>query len=85
MLENIEKLSKMREQVKSEMRNIPRGSTPQNLLRMYYWGMRMNSVGKKIEKPKSKEEVFKEVVQAVRKKYPDFEPVCKGEFQKIKV
>ena len=42
-----EKLKAIREQVKAEMEHIPRGGPAQNELRMIYWPLRMNSLGKK--------------------------------------
>ena len=45
-------LPKMREQVLTEMAHIPNWPKPQqSFLRSHYWIVRMNSLGKKAEKP----------------------------------
>jgi hypothetical protein len=64
----------IRDKVKKEIKNIPRGNAPQNELRMFYWPLRMNSLGKKAKAPKTPEEVLIEAINAVRKNYPDFIP-----------
>ena len=43
------KLKQMREQVKEEMKHIPRGDLNQNALRQLYWVVRMSSLGKKVQ------------------------------------
>jgi hypothetical protein len=50
---------------------------------MFYWPMRMNSLGKKATEAtakKKKEEILKEAVNEVRKNYPDFEPKYDRDF-----
>jgi len=65
----------MRDKVKEEIKHIPRGNAAQNELRMYYWPMRMNSLGKKATGPKkTKGQILIDAVNAVKKNYPDFEP-----------
>ena len=68
------KLKEMRNQVKQELVYIPRGDFPQNELRMIYWLMRMNSLGKKATGNETKEGILKIAIEDVRKTYPDFEP-----------
>ena len=65
-------LEKMREQVKKETEHIPRGNLPQNMLRQYYFDLRMNSLGKKAQKSETKEDVLKKSIELVKKNYPDF-------------
>jgi hypothetical protein len=68
-----DRLKTMRQQVKEEMEHIPRGNLPQNELRQVYWGLRMNSLGKKAKEPETKEDVLKKSIENVRKEYRDFE------------
>ena len=67
----------MREQVKDEMthiRHIP-GDYAQNELRMFYWSLRMNSLGKKAKTiDETKEDILKKAIEGVKKSYPDFRP-----------
>lgn len=79
------KLKEIREQVKEELEHIPRGSQPQNELRMFYWPLRMNSLGKKSQNNDTKKEVLKKSIEAVKKDYPDFIPQFDGNFFKLKV
>lgn len=73
----------MRLQVEEEISYIPRGNEAQNQLRMYYWPLRMESLGKKAKEPKkSKGQVLIEAVNAVRKTYRDFIPEYDKEFFK---
>jgi hypothetical protein len=64
----------IRDTVKEELRHIPRGNEAQNELRMYYWPLRMNSLGKKAGAPKTKEDVLIEATNAVRKTHKGFVP-----------
>lgn len=68
------KLKEIREQVKKELEHIPRGNQPQNELRMYYWPLRMSSLGKKAKNDATKEEILKQSIEAVKKDYPNFIP-----------
>ncbi len=79
------KLKEIREQVKKELEHIPRGSTPQNELRMYYWPLRMHSLGKKAKSNETKEEVLKKSIEAIKKDYPNFAPQFDDKFFKLKV
>lgn len=79
------KLKEIREQVKKELEYIPRGNTPQNELRMYYWPLRMHSLGKKAKFNETKDEVLKKSIEAIRKDYPDFVPQYDENFFKLKV
>jgi hypothetical protein len=79
-----EKLKGMRELVKSEMKHIWRGDYAQNELRMFYWPLRMNSLGKKRAKMiETKEGILKKAIEMVRKTHPDFEPQYNKEFFKL--
>jgi hypothetical protein len=80
---NIVSGKSMRETVQEEISHIPRGNAAQNELRMFYWPMRMNSLGKKATEAtakKKKEEILKEAVNEVRKNYPDFVPKYDKDF-----
>jgi len=81
----VNKLKEMREQVKKEIEHIPKGSQPQNYLRMYYWPLRMESLGKKASSTATKEEILKKSIEAVKKDYPNFIPQFNEKFFKIKV
>jgi hypothetical protein len=72
----------IRDKVKEEIKNIPRGNAPQNELRMFYWPLRMNSLGKKSKTPKTREAVLIEAINEVKKTYPDFKPKYDKEFFK---
>ena len=69
-----ESLKAMREQVMAEMKYIPRGNYAQNMLRMIYWPLRMNSLGKKAKTVETKESILKKAIEETRKTYPDFSP-----------
>ncbi len=77
------KLKEIREQVKKELEHIPRGNQPQNELRMYYWPLRMNSLGKKAKNDATKEEILKQSIEAVKKDYPTFIPQFNEKIFKI--
>jgi hypothetical protein len=77
------KLKELREQVKKEIEHIPKGNLPQNELRMYYWPLRMNSLGKKAKKSETKEDVLKRSIESVQKEYPDFIPQFDKNFFKL--
>ena len=79
------KLKQIREEVKKELEHIPRGNQPQNELRMYYWPLRMNSLGKKAKNNATKEDVLKQSIESVKKDYPDFAPQFDDKFFKLKV
>lgn len=79
------KLKEIREQVKGELEHIPRGNQPQNELRMFYWPLRMNSLGKKSENNDTKEEILKKSIEAVKKDFPYFIPQFDENFFKLKV
>ncbi len=82
MLADISKAKKMREIVKKELEDVPKGNAPQNELRMFYAPMRLHSLGRKAENVKTKEEVFKECVEKIREYYPNFVPECRGDLLK---
>lgn len=79
-IEKMQKGQSMRDIVKEEMNYIPRGSAPQNLLRMFYWPLRMSSLGKKAKAFKTRGGVLIEAVNAVKQTYPDFMPKYDTEF-----
>jgi hypothetical protein len=64
----------IREQVKAEIEHIPRGSSAQNELRMIYWPLRMNSLGKKAKAAETKEDIIKKAIVEVKKTYRDSSP-----------
>lgn len=69
----IPKLSEMRQITKEELAHVPKGSLPQQELRMTYQMLRMHSLGKK-GKGESREDVLKEAIESVKKRNPGFEP-----------
>jgi len=77
------KLKEIREQVKKELEHIPRGNQPQNELRMFYWSLRMNSLGKKSKNNDTKEEILKKSIEAIKKDYPDLNPQFDENFFKL--
>jgi len=79
------KLKELRERVKEEMDHIPRGNQPQNELRMFYWPLRMNSLGKKSQNNDTKEEILKKSIESVKKDFPNFVPQFDENFFKLKV
>jgi len=78
------KLKEIREQVKKELEHIPRGNLPQNELRMCYWPLRMNSLGKKAKNIETKEDILKRSIESVKKEHPDFIPQFDRNFFKLK-
>jgi len=82
-IERFKTLQRMRTQVKEELKNIPRGTFAQNMLRFVYWDMRMHSLGIKTENPKTKAEVFRDAVIYIKNEHPNFEPKCKGYFNRL--
>ncbi|MCX9011363.1 MAG: hypothetical protein OIN66_09605 [Candidatus Methanoperedens sp.] len=78
------KLKEMREQVKKEMEHIPRGSYLQNMLRLYYQPLRMNSLGKKAQMDATKEDILLQSIDAVQKEHPEFIPQYNENFFIIK-
>jgi hypothetical protein len=68
-------LHEMREQVLAEMEHIPRRPKQhQSDLRMAYWLLRMNSLGKNAEGKKTAADVLQASIANVRQQHPDFEP-----------
>ena len=65
---------KIDKQVKQELEHIPRGNIPQNLLRVYYTPLRLNSLGKNAKNNATKEDILEQSIEAVKKDYPDFIP-----------
>lgn len=79
-----EKLKEMREQVKDEMKHIHPGDYAQNELRMIYWPLRMNSLGKKAKTTnESKESILKKAIELVKKDHPEFKPQYDSDFFKL--
>ena len=72
------------EQVKKEMEHIPRGSYLQNMLRLYYQPLRMNSLGKKAQMNATKEDILSQSIDAVQKEYPEFVPQYNAKFFIVK-
>lgn len=64
------KLIEMREKVKEELNYIYRGDIYQNMLRNYYFNIRMASLGKKADKekyPDNKNKILKICIETVTK------------------
>lgn len=74
-----EKLNQMKERVKSELTHIPRGDFEQNLVRMYYWSLRMRSLKGGTEQ-KTKKLVLNECIENVQKTNPNFKAQYDKEF-----
>lgn len=79
----------MREKVKDELNYVDKGDIYQNMLRNYYFNIRMASLGKKADKekyPDDKNEILKICIDAVRKwakqDGKDFEPKFNTSFFK---
>lgn len=66
-------LKEMRNIVKKELGNIPRGQMQQNELRMEYWMRRMNSLGEKSTEIKDRRKVLQESIAHLKETYTDFE------------
>ncbi|MFQ6115843.1 MAG: hypothetical protein ACE5NG_17420 [bacterium] len=67
-----QKLKQMREIVLGELEHIPKWPEPQGELRMIYWGRRMHSLGRKVNRQKTAKEVLEESITSLRRDYPDF-------------
>jgi len=57
-----------------EMEHIPRGDYAQNELRMYYWPLRMHSLGKKRKTIETKESILKRSIEMVKESDSNFKP-----------
>lgn len=60
----------MREKVKQELQHVYKGDIYQNMLRNYYYNLRMASLGKKADKnkyPDDKNKILKLSIEAVSK------------------
>jgi hypothetical protein len=77
------RLREIRDQVKEELKHIPRGTDPQNELRMVYWIRRMHSLGKKAKSSQSKEEVLRNSIEIIKNNYQGFAPQYDTEFFKL--
>lgn len=73
---DIAKIQKIRDTVKKELEDIPRGILQQNIFRQAYSALRMHSLGSKAKGLVTKEEVFKEAEKLIRQNYPDFSATC---------
>jgi hypothetical protein len=65
--------SDMRALVKEELNHIPPGAEPQNMLRMAYWTLRMNSLGKRATGAKEPYDVLRAAIAHVRAQHADHE------------
>lgn len=81
----------MREKAKEELRHIYKGDIYQNMLRNYYFNIRMASLGKKADKekyPDDKNKILKLCIEAVNKwankDNVDFKPQYDKTFFKTK-
>lgn len=77
----------MDELVGKELDHIPRGprGDPQNLIRLYYPGMRKTSLRKGVTLKATKEDVLLHVINELKKSNPDFKPSYDPEFFVIKI
>lgn len=67
------KLKKMQEWVKEELKHIPDRPEPQGELRMIYQTRRMHSLGKKVVSEQTAKEVLKECISHLKDDYSDFQ------------
>ena len=84
------KLFEMREKAKRELEHIYRGDVYQNMLRNYYYNLRMASLGKKADKekyPNDKNRILKMSIEMIKKWAKedkiDFKPNYDRNFFKI--
>ena len=80
----------MREKVKEELNHIYKGDLFQNMLRNYYFNLRMASLGKKADKekyPDNKDKILKMVINSVKKwaksQNVDFNPQIDKKFFRV--
>lgn len=66
-----QKLKQMREIVLKELEHIPKWPHPQEELRMVYWSLRMHSLGRRVDRPKTAKEVLEESINFLRTDYPN--------------
>jgi hypothetical protein len=71
-------LSMMQDVVRLELTNFPRGErrSIQNLFRMAYWNVRMNSLGASAQIPPTQESSTMMALRLVRVVDPNFDPVA---------
>ena len=67
------KLKKMQEKVKEELKHIPDWPEPQGELRMIYQARRIHSLSEKVVPKQTAKEVLKECISDLKPKYPDFQ------------
>lgn len=67
------KLTKMLEEVASELEHIPEGLRPQGALRALYSNKRMHSKGKKADIIQTPKEVLEECLTLLQEDYPGVE------------
>lgn len=80
MIIQLLKAKKLREKVKEELNQIPRGDLDQNMLRAFFWDLRSHSLGKKARENKTKEDVLIESTKAIRKGNQNFYPAFNKNF-----
>jgi hypothetical protein len=69
--EGLLKLQRMREQVKKEMKHIPRGDLAQNMFRQAYSALRLHGMGEKSGGNIPKEKTLVDAIKVVKKVTPD--------------
>jgi hypothetical protein len=79
-MEYIKTLNEMRKKVKEELNHIPRRDFDQNMLRQMYWGMRLQSLGKRADRETSKEEVLVKALRLAKQDNPAFCPKYDDQF-----
>jgi len=81
---NKEEMDKL---IGEELDHIPRGlrGSPQNLIRLYYSGMRKTSLRRDATTKTTKEDVLLQVINELKKNNPDFKPSYDPEFFVIKI
>ena len=71
---DLTRVKKMREIVKEDLKHIPRGNLDQNMFRQYYSAIRLHSLGRRANRPFSKEEVLIKSAGLINKDNPKFSP-----------
>jgi hypothetical protein len=72
---SILKLKQMREQVKAELKYIPRGDLDQNICRQAYSALRLHGLGRKSGGNVPKEKALVDAIKVVKRMNPDFCPI----------
>ena len=67
------KLKKMQEKVKEELKHIPDWPEPQGELRMIYQTRRMHSLSEKVKTKQTAKKILEDCISRLKDDYPDFQ------------